>query len=132
MKQKHLYFTLILTILFFRCANTPKITYNIPKGYPEAKKPELLARLDKGKDLFKTNCSPCHGVFSKGKDSIPNFTNTQIDNYSARFMRKDPKNHAVIAQMSPDQMNEVLQFLKYKRPQDTSVHAPKMKRLGRR
>jgi len=106
---------MLLTLI--QCATPkPHITYNIPKGYPEAKRIALIEKLDKGKELYKQYCSDCHGIFHKGVDSVPNFSNAQIDNYSARFMRKDPKNHAVIAKMSNEQMNEILNFLRYKRP----------------
>jgi mono/diheme cytochrome c family protein len=116
--------------LFFRCATHKKITYQIPANYPENKKAEFVALLDKGKVLFKANCSECHGVFTKGKEKVPNFTNTQIDNYSSRFLRGDPKNHAVLAKMSQEQMNEVLSFLKYKKPDNPdSTIAAKRRRF---
>ena len=111
-------YSLLFSLLFYQCATTPKVTYNIPDNTSDFRRKVLIARLDKGKELFKQNCSECHGLFKKGKDNIPNFTNAQIDNYSARFMRRDPKNHAVMAKMSTEQLDETLSFLKYKRPQD--------------
>jgi len=118
MKYKHLLLALFISLFFLECATRYKVTYNIPASYPEAKRKELITLLDKGKELYKINCSDCHGIFTKGKDKVPNFTNAQIDNYSARFMRRDPKNHAVFAQMSPEQLNEVLTFLRYKNPKN--------------
>jgi len=113
MKHASLVLSLLLCTLFFECATRHKITYNIPANYPEAKRGQLLTSLDKGKELYKTNCSECHGIFTQGKDKIPNFTNTQVDNYSMMFLRRDPKNHAVSRKMSPEQLNEVFSFLKY-------------------
>ena len=107
---------LLTFMLLCACASRTRIVYNIPANYPEGKKDELVKLLDKGKILFKINCAECHGIFTKGKDSITNFTNTQIDNYSARFLSRDPKNHGVMNNMSAEQMNEVLAFLKYKKP----------------
>ena len=53
-----------------------------------------MERLDKGKILFKEHCSGCHGIFTKGRDSVPNFTKDQISNYRAAvLMAKDQKNH---------------------------------------
>jgi len=115
--MKHSYFLVLILITMFswQCATGPKITYNIPPNYPKEKKDKLIADLDKGKELYKINCSQCHGIFTKGEDKIPNFTNKQIDNYAARFMRRDPKNHAAAIKMSTAQLNEVLEFLRYKK-----------------
>jgi mono/diheme cytochrome c family protein len=130
MRNRRLWLTVLICLLFFRCATHKKITYQIPANYPENKKAEFVALLDKGKVLFKANCSECHGVFTKGKEKVPNFTNTQIDNYSSRFLRGDPKNHAVLAKMSQEQMNEVLSFLKYKKPDNPdSTIAAKRRRF---
>ena len=108
-----------LVILFSECAtHKNKITYNIPATLSKENREKLITILDRGKELYKANCSECHGIFTQGKDSIPNFTNQQIDNYSSRFMRKDPKNHAVVIKMTGDQLNSVLTFLKYKNPEN--------------
>lgn len=114
MKYKLLLIALT-TIFLFRCAIRNKITYNIPENYPAARKTQILDICEKGKVLYKTYCSECHGIFTKGKDKVPNFTNTQIDNYSVRFLRRDPGNHAVAMNMNPEQLNQVLTFLSYKR-----------------
>ena len=106
---------MLSAVLFLQCATRNKITYNIPAGLSEAKRKELLEQCKKGKELYKANCSECHGIFTGGKDKVPNFTSTQIDNYSAKFLRHDPKSHAVTRKMSPEQLNEVLMFLRYRK-----------------
>lgn len=109
---------LLLLICFsavLGCVRYPKVAYNIPADYPADKKKELVALLDKGQKIYKENCAECHGIFSKGKDNIPNFTTTQLDNYSSRFLRRDPQNHSVLANMSQSQLNEVLTFLRFKK-----------------
>ncbi len=118
MKNRIFLFTLFCCLVFCQCAHRYKVTYNIPDNYPEAKRDELMATLEKGKILFKTNCSECHGIFTKGKADVTNFTNAQLDNYNSRFLRRDPKNHGVINKMSQEQMNEVLLFLKFKKPRN--------------
>jgi len=129
MKPKYIFISLFSVFLLSQCARQKKIVYNIPANYPEDKKKTLLATLDKGKKLYKTNCSKCHGIFTKGTDGIPNFSDQQIDNYSGAFMRRDRKNHALAMQMSPEQLNEVLTFLRYHK---TSGAAPAQLRGGRR
>jgi mono/diheme cytochrome c family protein len=115
MKNRYFVFILSVCILFFQCTSFNKVTYNIPADYPEARRQQIIELFNKGKVLYKINCSQCHGIFTKGQDKVPNFTNTQIDNYSASFLRRDPKNHAVAVQMSPEQMNEILVFLRFKK-----------------
>ena len=103
---------MLLGILLTDCATHKKIEYNIPEDIKGDKKTELLAELEKGRKLYEVNCSKCHGIFTKGKDGIPNFTDQQFDNYSAYAIKKDPKNHAVAANLSPEQLHEVIMFLK--------------------
>jgi cytochrome c peroxidase len=110
---------LSLCVIFTQCKSSNKITYNFPTTLSKPQRDELLEKCQKGKELFKANCSECHGIFTKGKDKIPNFTSEQIDNYSARFLRHDPKNHAVTKEMSPDQMNDVLMFLRFRNVKKT-------------
>ena len=122
MKNLRLIPIILCGIVLLQCNAGRKVTYNIPEDYPEARKQQVIAIFEKGKILYKDNCSECHGIFTKGKDKVPNFSNTQFDNYSARFMRGDPKNHAVARKMSGEQLNQVLTFMKYKRPlQDSTV-----------
>ena len=118
MKNRYLFPLLIALLLFPQCAPRYKVSYNIPAELPDAQRKILVDVLDKGKELYKTYCSDCHGIFTKGKDKIPNFTNEQIDNYNSRFVMRDIKNHAVARQMSPEQLKQVLTFLKYKRPKN--------------
>jgi mono/diheme cytochrome c family protein len=125
--------SLIFLMLFFgcimllQCATSQKITYNIPANYPEARRKQITELCDKGKELYKINCSDCHGVFTKGKDKVPNFTTHQLDNYSSRFIMRDPQNHAIAMQMSPDQLNNILLFLRFK-----NVSNPDTTKTGRR
>jgi hypothetical protein len=114
MKYKYIFTTLAIMILFFRCAAPKEIAYNIPSDYPKESLKELLPMLDKGQKLYKANCTGCHGIFTKGQDGVPNFTHTQLDNYSSRFLRGDLKNHAVIIDMSQDQLSAILAFLRFK------------------
>jgi mono/diheme cytochrome c family protein len=128
MKYKYLLLLILTITALSQCARQKKIVYNIPADYPEDKKKELMVTLDKGKKLYKANCSKCHGIFTKGEDGIPNFTDQQMDNYSAGFMRRDRKNHALVLQMSPEQLNQVLTFLRYHKTSGAIPTKPKRDR----
>lgn len=111
MKKSYLLF--IICCLLFACS-----TYKVEYAFPEdAKKmqgyDELMSHLEAGKKLYKVHCGKCHGVFTKGKKDIPNFSRVQLDNYNSNFLKKDPKNHAVAAKLSKDQMNDIIIFLTF-------------------
>ncbi len=104
-------FIFISAVFLIRCAEK-KIEYNLPQPMSDQTRAVYMERLDKGKTLYKLNCSTCHGIFTKGKDSIPNFTKDQINNYRAAvLMAKDQRNHAVAAKMSPQQLDYIILFL---------------------
>ncbi len=130
MKYRGALLIILACILFFQCATRSKVTYDIPPNYPEERKKEIIALFNKGKELYKANCSECHGIFTKGKDNMPDFTTTQLDNYSTRYIKGDLKNHAVARQMSPEQLNNVLLFLRYKKTKKADTTAGKVKRLN--
>ena len=105
-----------MVILFSQCAtHKNKITYNIPATLSKENREKLITILDRGKELYKANCSECHGIFTAGKDKIPNFSEKQIDAYTAKFLRHDARNHAIARKMSPEQMNDILMFLRYRK-----------------
>jgi mono/diheme cytochrome c family protein len=102
-------------VLLAACAVNKNTEYNLPPYITEAEKENVLATLEKGRKLYQLHCSECHGIFTKGKDGIPNFTDKQIDNYTAWAIKRDPKNHAVVANMNPAQLQEVFTFLRYRK-----------------
>ena len=115
MKIKHFLLAAFLIVVGIRCSDSKKTTYDIPKYMPEERKAELLVNLEKGRILFKNNCSGCHGIFTKGKDSVPNFTNKEIVNYMSAYQTNDQKNHAVLKKLLPEELSMILTFLKMRK-----------------
>ncbi len=127
MKTRYLILLILIALSLLQCATQSKVTYDIPANFPEARRQQIIEIFNRGKELFKTNCSECHGIFTKGKEKVPNFTNEQLDNYSIRFLNGDPKNHAVARKMSPEELNDVLLFLRFKKnnKKDTTTESKK-------
>jgi len=99
-----------------KCVSQKKTEYDIPSHVPPENKALLIERAEKGKILYKTYCSGCHGIFAKGKDGIPNFTKIQIDNYHATaLIGLDQMNHAVAKKMSSEQIDYVVTFLRLRK-----------------
>ncbi len=106
-------FTLPYCVVHKKKNNMDK--YDIPANYPPEMVDNLVSDMEKGESLFKTYCADCHGIFSNGRDSIPDFTDTQLHKYTARYMMGDPTNHAAAFKMNPDQLNQIVVFLTYRR-----------------
>lgn len=100
---------------FVQCTGQKKTEYDIPAHYGQQARENAIDWFEKGKILYKINCSRCHGIYERGKDSVPNFTKTQIDNYNAMYIKGDPKNHSVAAKLSQEQLYYVLTFLRLRR-----------------
>ena len=125
------YFLPVIACLFMlaRCATTQQtFEYNINPNLTGQPRQDLLDQLDQGRVLYKLNCSKCHGIFTKGKNKIPNFTKIQVELYRARFAARDSINHAFAQKMTPEDVNATLYFLLLRKmppgsaPLDTTHH----------
>ena len=123
---------LLSVTLFYCCSSQNKVEYDIPSHVTQINRELLIAKAEKGKILYKLHCSGCHGIFTKGKDSIPNFTKTQIDNYHVTaLIGIDARNHAVAQKMSSEQIDQIITFLRIRKvksswllPQPTNRNLP--------
>jgi mono/diheme cytochrome c family protein len=106
---------IIVCLLLAQCAQQKRIEYVIPDEYTGQTRTNMENMLIAGQKLFKIHCSQCHGIFTKGKDSIPNFSKTQIEAYKASALLDDPKNHAVAQKVRPDDLDLILQFLSFRK-----------------
>lgn len=103
--------TLISMAVLMQCASRNNIEYELPPGIPAQNQQHVMNLLNKGAALYKTNCSKCHGIFTKGKDTIPNFTAQQVESYKARFEMSHPENHAFAQNMHREDLDAVFYFL---------------------
>lgn len=107
---------LIFCVVLSRCSSQKKTQYDIASHVTPGNKVLFIERAEKGKALYKIHCAGCHGIFTKGKDSIHNFTDRQIDNYHATaLIGLDPKNHAVAKKMSSEQIDYIVTFLRLRK-----------------
>jgi len=104
-----------ISIAILNCNTPKKIGYTIPDDYTGQSRANLVKYLDQGQKLFKLYCSRCHGIFTKGKDSIPNFSKTEIEAYKSAVLMDDPKNHAIAQKIRAEDLNMILEFLAFRR-----------------
>ena len=94
------------------CSTQQKVVMqDLPEGLTDAQKKIVLDNRELGIKMYKQNCAKCHGIFGKGKDSIPNFSKEQMDGYQKDFMLGDPKNHAVAAKLTEVELDAILRFI---------------------
>jgi hypothetical protein len=107
-----------LTILYLgasKCTPQKKPAYVVPPEYTGKTKDNLVKMLEHGQKLYRIHCSHCHGIFTKGKDSIPNFSKTQIEAYKSSALFDDSKNHTVVQKIRPEDLDMILQFLSFRK-----------------
>ena len=72
-------FILLLSTATFSCSIFhKKKDYVIPDSIPVEVRGELEESIKRGKILYKENCTGCHGIFTKGKEGVPNFSEQEI------------------------------------------------------
>lgn len=112
---RHIAPLLILISLLPFCKSQRKASYQFPEHFAPEIKSTYIERAEKGRILYKAYCSDCHGIFTKGKDGVPNFTSTQIDNYqAAALLGIDPRNHAVARKLNQVQVDHIMIFLRFR------------------
>lgn len=120
MQRKYFMGILLLALVTFgRCVservqterNLQELLPPVPVSFSRADSARLIANWTIGMNRYKSNCSKCHGIFGDGKDSIPNFSKEQYDEYKTAFLAGDTANHAVMSKMTEDELNNVFLFL---------------------
>ncbi len=113
LKIQNILLLIFVGIMFLSCK--PRITYPLPKNISKESKKNLTAYWKHGRDLYKENCSGCHGIFGKSKDSIPDFSQQQLDTYKAKLSITDADNHGIAQKLSYEDIEAILHFLSYKK-----------------
>lgn len=111
--MQYIFLASILMSISFSCK--PRITYPLPKNISKESKKNLTAYWKHGRDLYKENCSGCHGIFGKSKDSIPDFSQQQLDTYKAKLSITDADNHGIAQKLSYEDIEAILHFLSFKK-----------------
>jgi mono/diheme cytochrome c family protein len=110
---------LLVLIVLSSCKSEEKwvnkqISYwlpEIPAHYSQADSVKTIEAWKLGIRSFERNCSSCHGIFTKGKPNVPNWGKESFDDYNNAFLAGDTANHAVLAKMTPKEMDAVFLFL---------------------
>jgi mono/diheme cytochrome c family protein len=114
MKGKYVY--LIFTVFIVACAVQPSSKIKSLAGSSEEYQTYIKKEFTRGEVLYKKYCASCHGIFGPGNTDAPNFTNIQLHNYNAAFIRSDKENHAVEQCLDDESFQSIMTFLSYRLP----------------
>ena len=112
-KLKLLGWLLYLIALLAACHS--KTQYDLSEDLSKDTRKNFIAYLEQGKELYKINCSKCHGIIGKGMEHIPNFTQKQIETYKAKIAMKNEQSHGFTEKLSYQQIESILHFLSYRK-----------------
>ncbi len=109
---------IVLVNLLNQCSPGKNIEYNIYEGLRPEDQAYIRSTVEAGKGLFQENCASCHGIFTKGKSDITNFSKEAMDDYKSSFVAKDEDNHAFAANLSLEELDQILLFLQFYKRKD--------------
>lgn len=89
--------------------------YFLPADMHPNTRNSFIVYLDKGKNLYREFCSECHGIHSAGKDSIPNFSNAQLDMYQAKLSMQSSPSHGMVETLTYEEVESILNFLRFRK-----------------
>ena len=126
--MRKFYFIAVLFVLFFAAGcvsegakiqkSIKELLPPVPPSFKHSDSVKLIKNWTTGIRLYKNTCAACHGIFGKSKDTIPNFSKVQFDNYKSNFLAGDTANHAVMAKMTEEELQNIFLFLiDLKRPE---------------
>ncbi|MEN9522031.1 MAG: hypothetical protein RL065_408 [Bacteroidota bacterium] len=113
------FYIIFLSIIVIGCFH-PKIKPAFPEDISDKRRNEYTIKFNDGKEIYKANCSVCHGLFHKGKLNVTNFSKQQLNAYTAQLSMQDSTNHSAAKKLSENELNNLLIFLHYlRRDNDT-------------
>lgn len=105
----------VFILVWFLACNRKAKEYNLPESLDQSTKSSFVDYLEHGKNLYKEFCTQCHGIHSAGRDSVPNFTNAQLDMYAAKFRIQTTAVHGFVDRLSYDELENILNYLRFRK-----------------
>ena len=118
MKKTSIFISIIAAcIILINCTSTNKISYNYPDDIitDDAAKKKFVKQFNEGKILYKINCAKCHSTTVHGKETIPDFSLEQLENYEIRIQNPKHEDDLRETNITLDELDEVILFLTYKK-----------------
>lgn len=114
LKMKAIFMIATFISLLVCCRSSVSQMKSLEGSSPEYQK-YIKKEFAQGEVLYKKYCAPCHGIFGPGNTDAPNFSQIELHNYNAAFIKGDRDNHAVAQGLDDDSFGKILTFLTYRK-----------------
>jgi len=115
MKNCCIIFFILLTCIFIACSYEKKLGIDMPKGFPDERKQQILLQFAEGKKAYLTHCAGCHNKTVNGKSIIPDIPFEQADTYKVRFANNKHKEELNTETVTEHELDMIVIFFAYKK-----------------
>jgi len=113
------------TLCFAQQQPTVVYTHNFPPDLDSAVKSQYIKIFEKGRVLYKINCSKCHDKTVNGVELMPEFTKEHLASYELRLQNTQHENELDDSHITAEQLQYVMVFLSFvKKVEPTPAQKP--------
>lgn len=115
MKRCIFLFSILFLFILFACSYEKKLGIDMPQGFSEERKRQLLQQFAEGKKAYLTHCAKCHNKTADGKEVIPDIPFEQADTYKVRFVNNKHKTALGEDAVTEQELDMIVIFFAYKK-----------------
>jgi hypothetical protein len=105
----------ILILFLFACSRKFYVESDFPKEMLPHVKDQYQTQWDRGKNLYKYHCLPCHYVNVGRKKMAPDFSENQLKGYALRISNRKHESNLPDSLVSEEDLITIMTFLRYKK-----------------
>lgn len=115
MKRRLSLLFLVSLCIFIACSYEKKLGIDMPQGFNEERKQQLLQQFAEGKKSYLSHCAKCHNKTVEGKSLIPDISFEQADTYKVRFANNKHKAALGTETITEQELDMIVIFFQYKK-----------------
>ena len=115
MKRCLFLFSILFLCIFIACIYEKKLGIDMPQGFTEERKKQMLQQFAEGKKAYLTHCAKCHNKIVNGKEMIPDISFQQADTYKVRFANNKHKSELAEEIITEHELDMIVIFFTYKK-----------------
>ena len=115
MKRCVFLLSILFLCIFIACSYEKKLGIDMPQGFTEERKKQMLQQFAEGKKAYLTHCAKCHNKIVNGKEVIPDISFQQADTYKVRFANNKHKSELAEEIITEHELDMIVIFFTYKK-----------------
>ena len=115
MKRCVFLLSILFLCIFIACSYEKKLGIDMPQGFTEERKKQVLQQFAAGKTAYLTHCGKCHNKTVNGKEVIPDISFQQADTYKVRFANNKHKSELAEEIITEHELDMIVIFFTYKK-----------------